>query len=227
MSDLEKTPGRCLSASFQTFSVMDKKDWIRHQLRSCAEQMQQLLDQLNLAHNISQSLKNSITQIQHFNKFDQPNVISLWQDLLHEPRAFPFRSEEFRPRGESQSLLDRRAERNLMIPALVVDTDNKGEGGLPGVQKKLGAYSAADGSHVSQLKRRNDDEDELIRPHHGHEEGSIRVEKKFEAHSIIDKMNDTETKWKVLRKRRNDDYDGDDELNQPQIKRNKLSKRQG
>ncbi|KAF5721161.1 hypothetical protein FGLOB1_369 [Fusarium globosum] len=204
MGNLDKTPEGCL----ETFYVMEKKDRVRHQLRSCAEQMQQLLDQLNPTHKISQSLKNSITQIQHFHKFDQPNVLSLWQDLLHEPRAFPFRSEEFSPRGESQNLLDRRAERNQNIPILVVDTNNNREQGL------------------HSRKRRNDDEDELIRPNHGHEEGSIGVEKKFEAHSIIDKRNDTETKWKVLRKRRNDDYDGDDELNQPQIKRTKLSKKQ-
>ncbi|KAF5614967.1 hypothetical protein F25303_13932 [Fusarium sp. NRRL 25303] len=189
--------------------------------------MQQLLDQLNPTHNIPQSLKNSITQIQNFNKFDKPNVIPLWQDLLHEPRPFPFRSEEFRPRRESQSLLDRRAERNLTIPVLVVDTDNKREGRLPGVQKKLGAYSAVDGSHDPQLKLRNDDDDELIRPDHEHGEGLIRVEKKLETHSIIDRMNDPATKWKVVRKRRNDDYDGDDELNQPQTKRTKLSKKQG
>lgn len=209
MSNVGKTPEGRLSASFETFSVMDKKERIRHQLNSCAEQMQQLLDQLNPVHNISQSFQNSITQIQHFNKFDQPNVLSLWQDLLHEPRPLPFRSEEFSPQGESKGLLDRRAERNLNIPILVVDTNNHRERGL------------------HSRKRRNDDEDELIRPDHGHEEGSIGVEKKFDAHGIIDKMNDPATKWKVLGKRGNDDYDGDDELNQPQIKRTKLSKKQG
>ncbi|CVL07286.1 uncharacterized protein FMAN_15372 [Fusarium mangiferae] len=209
MDNLDKTPEVRLSASFETFSVMDKKDRIRHQLNSCAEQMQELLDQLNPVQKISQSFQNSITQIQHLNKFDQPNVVSLWQDLLHELRAFPFRSEEFSPRGESQSLLDRRAERNLNIPILVVDTNNHRERGL------------------HSRKRRNDDEDELIRPDHGHEEGSIGVEKKFNAHGIIDKMNDPATKWKVLGKRRNGDYDGDDELNQPQTKRTKFSKKQG
>ncbi|QGI88751.1 unnamed protein product [Fusarium fujikuroi] len=207
MSNLGRTPEGRLLASFTPFSAMGKKDRVRYQLRLCANQMQQLLDQLNPAHNISQSLKNSIAQIQHFNNFDQPNVISLWKDLLHEPRAFPFRSEEFCSRGESQSLLDRRAERNLNIPTLVVDTNNNREGGL------------------HSRKRRNDDEDELIRPDHGHEEGSIGVEKEFESHGIIDKMNDPATKWKVLRKRRNGDYDGDDELNQPQPKRTKLSKK--
>ncbi|CZR49581.1 uncharacterized protein FPRO_15940 [Fusarium proliferatum ET1] len=211
---------------------MDKKDRVRQQLRLCAGQMQQLLDQLNPAHNISQSLKNTIAQIQHFNKFDQPNVISLWQHLLHEPRPFPFRTGEFNPRGEAQSLLDRRAQRNLMIPILVVDTSNNREEGLPGVQKKLEAFDSVDELHGPPLrlktrkKRRNTDDDELTQADHGNEEDFLGVEKKIETHNIIDKMHDSVTKWKIIRKRMNDDYDGDDELNQPQPKRTRLSKKQ-
>ncbi|KAF5614095.1 uncharacterized protein FTJAE_13772 [Fusarium tjaetaba] len=205
---------------------MDKKDRIRRQLRSCAEQMQQLLDQLNPNHKISQSLKASISQIRHFNKFDQPNVLSLWQDLLHEPRALPFRVEEFSRQEQSKSLLDRRAERSHGIPILLVDTGNNREEGLPGVQKKVEAHDILDEFHDAPLKlkvmrkRENDDEDELLQPDNERGGGLLEDEKKLEGQNITENRHRPATKWKVVRKRKNSaDYDGDDELNQPDTKR--------
>ncbi|PNP60893.1 hypothetical protein FNYG_14380 [Fusarium nygamai] len=233
MSHFDKTPEGSLFASFKTFSVMDKKDRIRRQLRSCAEQMQQLLDQLNPNHKISRSLKTTIARIRHFNEFDQPNVLSLWQDLLHEPRALPFRAEEFSPQEQSKSLLDRRAERNHGIPILLVDTGNNREEGLPEVQKKVEAHDIMDDFHDAPLKLKtmrkrysDDDDDELIQLNNARDESLPGVEIKFEGHNIIDKM--PVKKWKIIRKRRNFDYDGDDEddeLNQPDTKRAKSSKK--
>ncbi|KAF5573181.1 hypothetical protein FPANT_12537 [Fusarium pseudoanthophilum] len=232
MSRFERTPEGSLDTSFKAFSVMDKKDRIRRQLRSCAEQMQQLLDQLNPHHKISQSLEASISQIRHFNKFDQPNVLSLWQDLLHEPRALPFRVEEFSRQEQSKSLLDRRAERSLGIPILLVDTGNNREEGLPGVQKKVEAHDIMDEFHDAPLKlkvmrkRKNDEEDELVQSENEREEGLLGDENKLQAQKLIDNRHRPATKWKIVRKRKNSaDYDGDDELNQPDEKRAKSFKK--
>ncbi|KAF5549754.1 hypothetical protein FNAPI_7930 [Fusarium napiforme] len=210
---------------------MDKKDRIRRQLRSCAEQMQQLLDQINPNHKISQSLKASISQIRHFNQFDQPNVLSLWQDLLHEPRALPFRVEEFSRQEQSKSLLDRRAERSHGIPILLVDTGNNREESLPRVQKKVKASDIKDEFHDAPLKlkvtsKHNSDEDELIQPGNQREGWLLGDEKKLGSQNIIDRRHRPATKWKVVRKRKNSaDYDGDDELNRPDTKRAKSFKK--
>ncbi|KAF5585098.1 hypothetical protein FPCIR_8456 [Fusarium pseudocircinatum] len=211
---------------------MNKKDRIRHDLRSCAEQMQQLLDQLNPNHSISRSLKASISRIRHFNKFDQPNVLSLWQDLLHKPRPLPFRTEEFSRREWSKSILDRRAERNLGIPILLIDTGNNREEGLPDVQKKVEAHDIMDEFHAAPLKLKtmrkcnSNDDDELIQLNNELEESLPGLEKKSEPHDIIDNRHRPATKWKVVRKRKNSaDYDGDDELNQPDTKRAKSSRK--
>ncbi|KAF5696514.1 hypothetical protein FMUND_15672 [Fusarium mundagurra] len=190
--------------------------------------MQQLVDQLNPNHEISRSLQNSNTRIQLFNEYDQPNVLSLWQDLLHEPRALPFRDEEFSRPEESKSLLDRRAEYYPGIPILLVDTNiNRGEG-LPAVQKKVKVHDTMDEFHhaplMSNIARKRDD-DELAQPFDECEEGVLGVEKN-EANNIIDKVHGPARKWKVVRKRKNSaDYDGDDELNQPDIKRAKPSRK--
>ncbi|KAG9494805.1 hypothetical protein J7337_013944 [Fusarium musae] len=180
---------------------MDKKARIRRQLRSCAEQMQQLLEQLNPNHNISQSLKVSISQIRHFNEFDQPNVLSLWQDLLHEPRALPFRVEQFsRQEQQSKSLLDRRAERSLGIPIFLVDAGNNREQGLPGVQKKVEVHDIMDEFHDAPLKlkvmgkRKTDDADELIQPDNERKGGLLGDKKKLNDRNIIDKRHRPATK---------------------------------
>ncbi|KAG7428485.1 hypothetical protein Forpi1262_v011199 [Fusarium oxysporum f. sp. raphani] len=188
---------------------MIKKDQIRNQLRSCAEQMQELLDQLNPTHKISRSLKTSITQIQRFNEIDRAG---------------------FSRRVELASLFDRRVDRNPDIPILIVDTEHICEEGLPEMKKKYDAHNTVDELHDPATKwtvvgkRRYNNDDELIQPDNEREEFLSGMERKPRIHNIIGKMHNPATKWKVVRKRKNDNYDGDDELNQPDIKRPKRSK---
>ncbi|KAF5588600.1 uncharacterized protein FSUBG_11457 [Fusarium subglutinans] len=156
--------------------------------------MQDLLDQLNPTHKISRSLKTSITRIQRFNEIDRPGVLSLWQDLLHTPRALPFHAGEFSRQVEPRSLFDRRGDRNPDISILIVDTNNDSEEGLPEPDNEL-------------------------------EEPFSRMKKKSKVRNVFGKMYNP-IQWKVMRKRKNGDYDGDDELNQLDTKRTKRFKTQ-
>ncbi|KAF5671402.1 hypothetical protein FDENT_10941 [Fusarium denticulatum] len=141
---------------------MDKKDRIRHQLRSCAEQMQQLLDQLNPNHSISRTLKASISRIRHFNEFDQPNNKVEAHDIMDEFHDAPLELKTMRKRNNNEDDDE------------LIQLNNELEESLPGLEKKSEAHDIIDNRNRPATKwkvvrkRKNsadyDGDDELNQP---------------------------------------------------------------